>query len=257
MTPFFHLNLRGRGDHCSQQLPPERPAKVSGSSVRVGVRVNKRLSGFSEVITHGVGSCPTFVLDQFMSLEIFTSLHGTFIWIASAKRDVKKQRPRFRGNTGTCASWKRWLIKLGFFNFKQSIMSKDKKKRTFTCKPVAVLLRGILKSADFEWSSTPPLATKHGQLDVNVKPGEGGGGGGNEPHSEAENTNRLRGREKKKINTAQLQLPVNTPKICTKQHLLHPHPPPPTTFPTASRNKHTVKLNTTSYWKQGTHKSKY
>lgn len=54
-------------------------------------------------------------------------------------------------------------------------MSKDK-KRTSTCKPVAVLLQGILKSAHFEWSSTPPLATKHYQLDVNEKLGGGGGG---------------------------------------------------------------------------------
>lgn len=48
------------------------------------------------------------------------------------------------------------------------------RKRTSTCKPVVVLLQGILKSTHFEWSSTPPLATKHDQLDVNRKPGEEG-----------------------------------------------------------------------------------
>lgn len=30
-------------------------------------------------------------------------------------------------------------------------------------------------------------------------------------------------------------------------------PPAPRTSPTASRNKHTVKLNTTSYWKNKAH----
>lgn len=101
-------------------------------------------------------------------------------------------------------------------------MSKDK-KRTSTCKPVAVLLQGILKSAHFEWSSTPPLATKHYQLDVNEKLG-GGGGEWTTLWSRKHQSFKGKGK-KKKINTAQLQLPVKTHKICTKQHLLPPNLP--------------------------------
>ena len=107
-----------------------------------------------------------------------------------------------------------------------------------------VLLRG-----DRFWNYhtviiSPLLTTKHHQLNVNEKPGR------KKKNHKLKHKSMIK--KGKRINT-----PLQSYHSLSKLTKCAQKPPAPPTSLTASRNKHTVKLNTTSDWKQGTHQSMY